>query len=237
MTICTASHTLKRDKGEVKRIIVFDQNELSRAGFTSLINGESNLVATEADHRTTELSSVIRHLRPDVIVVAATDRILDELRGLTAAAATLPIVAFADRWNLESAVGALRLGARGLGEKSGSRSMITTAIHAVAAGGTYLAPSVADRVIGAALDQAVVPDTAVLAKLATLTDRESRVLNLLADGLATADIAESLAVSSATVKSHISHMLRKLGLRDRAQAVAFAYRSGLASRDACPSAA
>ncbi|MFG2222930.1 DNA-binding response regulator [Streptomyces sp. NPDC048644] len=216
---------------------MFDQNELSRAGFTSLINGESNLVATEADHRTTELSSIIGHLRPDVIVVAATDRILDELKGLTTATATLPVIAFADHWDLESAVSALRLGARGLGEKSGSRSMITAAIRAVAAGGTYLAPSVADRVIGAALDQAVVPDTAVLAKLATLTERESRVLNLLADGLATADIAESLAVSSATVKSHISHMLRKLGLRDRAQAVAFAYRSGLASRDTFPSAA
>jgi DNA-binding NarL/FixJ family response regulator len=237
MTIRSAEYASIRGNHEVKRIIIFDRNELSRAGFTSLINGDSQLVTAEADNRFMEMAAAVRRVRPDLIVVAGEDRLLDDLAGLTATPAAPPIAAFANQWDPESALSALRLGVRGLGETSGSRTMIMAAIHAVAAGGTYLAPSVAEGIIGAALVRAPLPDTATRAKLEALTERERRVLTSLAHGQTTADIAESLAVSSATVKSHISHMLQKLELRDRVQAVVFAYQSGLAGREACLSCA
>jgi DNA-binding NarL/FixJ family response regulator len=237
MTI-QAPETATHDKTwKKKRIVILDQNELSRAGFTFLIRGEENFEVTELPETTRQedhypsLIEMLENSRLDLILIAEEEDLLDNIKKLIVTVAPTqppPIVAFANRWEKETAMGALRLGVRGLGMKSGSRDTIMAAIRAVSVGGTYLTPAVADGIIEAALDKSSEPNLQALAKVATLTERERRVLTFLASGLTTTEIASQLIVSRATVKSHISHMLQKLGLQDRVQAVVFAYTSGLA---------
>jgi DNA-binding NarL/FixJ family response regulator len=220
-----------------KRIAILDHNELSRAGFTFLIRREENFEVADLpessgqDDHFLALSKMLHTSCPDLILIAGEEELLDNIEKLLVAVPPTPpppIVAFANHWEEEAAMGALRLGVRGLATKSGSRDTIMAAIRAVSVGGTYLTPAVADRVIEAAVGKCSEPNLQALAKVATLTERERRVLTFLASGLTTTDIARQLIVSRATVKSHISHMLQKLGLRDRVQAVVFAYTSGLA---------
>ncbi|GGU44338.1 DNA-binding response regulator [Streptomyces albospinus] len=233
MAIRGIDHVPQRRKHDIKRIIVLDRNELSRAGFTSLIAGELDIRATEADFSRMGVEAAIRQTDPDLIIIACDDRVLDKVERVVSTATPTPIAAFAHHWDREDAISALRLGVRGLGVKSQSKDTIIAAIHTVAAGGTYLSPCVADCIIDAALDRMTSPDAEALAKIAALTDQERRVLTFLANGMTTAEIAGEITVSSATVKSHISHILRKLELQDRVQAVVFAYKSGFAVKEAC----
>ncbi|MFE0377446.1 LuxR C-terminal-related transcriptional regulator [Streptomyces inhibens] len=226
MAIRGIDHAAQRRKNDIKRIIILDRNELSRAGFTSLIAGELDIRATEADFSHMGVEAAIRQTDPDLIIIAGDDHVLDKVERVASTATLAPIVAFTHRWDREDAMSALRLGVRGLGVKSQSKDTIIAAIHTVAAGGTYLSPCVADCIIDAALDRMSSPNAETLAKIAALTDQERRVLTFLANGMTTADIARELIVSSATVKSHISHILQKLELQDRVQAVVFAYKSG-----------
>jgi|GEM_PF-3122680 len=229
MPMQVMDHAQNKTKGRVKRIVIIDRNELSRAGFISLIADDAGLETAESSDRPIGNTADIHRHRPDLLVVAGEDPSIDTLESLAATSNTAPIMAFANRWDRDTAMSALRFGARGLGLKTEGKATIMAAIHAVAAGGIYLDPSVADGVIGAAIDGTSAPEPAARTKIATLTDQERRVLAYLANGLTTADIAGRLTVSSATVKSHISHVLQKLQLRDRSQAVVFAYRSGLVS--------
>lgn len=218
-------------------MLILDRNELSRAGFTFLVEADERFdVASlpgsnSSDNPFSSLGELLSKCRPDIILIAGEEELLDSVDRVSEASAPElppPMVAFMNHWDSDTAISALRLGVRGLGAKSESGDTIMAAIGAVAVGGTYLARGVADAVIDAASGGRAEPDLQALAKVATLTERERSVLTFLASGLTTPEIARRLAVSRATVKSHISHMLQKLDLRDRVQAVVFAYASGLA---------
>ena len=156
--------------------------------------------------------------------IAATRCLREQLPGIRVIALTT----FADD---ESVLGALRAGARGYLTKDAGAEDIRAAILAVAAGDATLDPAVQHHVVAAlaaggvdggdCADAAELPDG--------LTPREAEVLELIAEGLSNGEIAERLVVSPTTVKSHINHLFSKAGLRDRAQAVAYAYRVGLAT--------
>jgi DNA-binding NarL/FixJ family response regulator len=136
----------------------------------------------------------------------------------------IALTTFADD---ESVIGALRAGARGYLTKDAGAEDIRSAIFAVAAGEASLDPAVQHHVVAAlASDESAAPATELPDGL---TPREAEILGLIAAGLTNAEIAERLVVSPTTVKSHINHLFAKAGLRDRVQAVTYAYRKGLAT--------
>jgi DNA-binding NarL/FixJ family response regulator len=136
----------------------------------------------------------------------------------------IALTTFADD---ESVIGALRAGARGYLTKDAGAEDIRSAIFAVAAGEASLDPAVQHHVVAAlASDESAAPATELPDGL---TPREAEILGLIAEGLTNAEIAERLVVSPTTVKSHINHLFAKAGLRDRVQAVTYAYRKGLAT--------
>jgi DNA-binding NarL/FixJ family response regulator len=136
----------------------------------------------------------------------------------------IALTTFADD---ESVIGALRAGARGYLTKDAGAEDIRSAIFAVAAGEASLDPAVQHHVVAAlASDESAAPATELPDGL---TPREAEILGLIAEGLTNAEIAERLVVSPTTVKSHINHLFAKAGVRDRVQAVTYAYRKGLAT--------
>ena len=126
-----------------------------------------------------------------------------------------------------SVLGALRAGARGYLTKDAGADEIRAAVEAVARGEAALDPSVQHHVVAALAASTAEPELPD-----ELTPREAEVLGLIAEGLTNAEIAERLVVSAATVKSHVNHIFAKAGVRDRAQAVVYAYSHGLAGRNA-----
>jgi len=133
----------------------------------------------------------------------------------------------------ESVLGALRAGARGYLTKDASGQDIRAAILTVAAGDAALDPAVQHHVVAALASEGAThgdPSAVAAPELPDdLTRREAEVLALIAEGLTNAEIAERLVVSPTTIKSHINHLFTKAGLRDRAQAVNYAYRTGIAT--------
>ncbi len=177
-----------------------------------------------------EAVALARAERPDVILM---DIRMPELDGLEA---TRQILEDAD-WPVrvvilttfdpdEYVYKALKAGASAFVLKDIPRQELVTAVRIVADGGALLAPSVTKRLIGRFADR-LASDTAASARLARLTDREREVLTAIGHGQNNAEISEELFIGAATVKTHINSVFTKLGLRDRAQAVVFAYESGL----------
>ncbi|MDP9210133.1 MAG: response regulator transcription factor, partial [Actinomycetota bacterium] len=175
-----------------------------------------------------EAVALATRTRPDVVLM---DIRMPRLDGIEAtrrvtAGAHPPRVLVLTTFDLDEYVyGALRAGASGFLLKDAPPEELAAAIRVVAAGEALLAPSVTRRLIQRFADQP--PPQAVDAKaLERLTERETEVLRLLARGLANAQIAAELVVSETTVKSHVAHLLMKLGLHDRVQAVVLAYETG-----------
>jgi DNA-binding NarL/FixJ family response regulator len=121
----------------------------------------------------------------------------------------------------------LRAGASGFLLKDALAADLVSAIRAVVAGDAVVAPSATRRLIERFLDSGRLPEQDATRRLAVLTEREREVLALMARGLSNAEIAGQLYLSEGTVKTHVSHLLGKLGLRDRVQAVVLAYETGL----------
>ena len=217
------------------RVLLVDDQQLVRTGFRMILAEEPGIdVVGEAPDGRAALDAVAR-LRPDVVVmdlrmpvmdgVEATRRLTASDAGDGAAPRVLDLTTFdAD----ESVVEALRAGASGFLLKDVTPADFVSALRLVAAGDALLAPSVTRRLLDKFRDRLPAPaDTARHERLKELTERELEVLRLLARGLSNREIADELVVAEPTVKTHVSRVLDKLELRDRAQAVVLAYEIGL----------
>lgn len=210
------------------RLLLADDQEMVRRGFRMILESEPGLevVAEAADGA--EAVEAVRAHRPDVALVdiqmpgtdglEATERIL----ALDGVATSVVVLTTFERDDY--VFRALAAGASGFVLKTSPPEELIAAVHAAARGDALLSPSVTRRVIG---EVARRRRPATDPGLERLTDRETEVLRQLGRGLANAEIAAELTVSEATVKTHVSSVLSKLGLRDRVQAVVLAHEQGL----------
>lgn len=213
-------------------VVVADDQALVRRGFRVLLESEPDIeVVAEAEDGEQAVTAVARH-RPSVALM---DIQMPQLDGLEATRRILADPGNATRVLIlttferdDYIFTALRLGASGFLLKTAPPEDLIAAVSVVARGEALLSPSVTRRVISQFAGRE--PSMHSPEALARLTDRETEVLQLLAEGLSNVEIAQRLFVSEATVKTHMSSVLSKLGLRDRVQAVIFAYEHNLADR-------
>ncbi|HEY7175273.1 MAG TPA: response regulator transcription factor [Micromonosporaceae bacterium] len=216
--------------GDEITIVVADDHEVVRSGFAGLLNTQSDfrVVGTAADGA--EAVRLCEQYNPDVVLMDIRMPGMDGIeatRRLTKAGGSRSRVLILTTFDLDEYVyDAIRTGASGFLLKDVTAERLFDAVRVVASGDALLAPSVTRRLISefAALHR---PDTPPSAALASLTPRETQVLRLVAEGLSNPEIAGRLTVTEETVKTHVSRVLSKLGLRDRTQAVVTAYETGL----------
>jgi DNA-binding NarL/FixJ family response regulator len=219
-------------------VVVADDHEVVRAGFAALLDTQPDftVLGTAADGA--DAISVSRSLRPDVVLMdirmPGTDGIEATRQLMAGPAGAPPKVLILTTFDLDEYVfDALRAGASGFLLKDVTAERLFEAVRVVAAGEALLAPAVTRRLISefARLRPQAVAGPAGAAgrpgALAALTPRETEVLCLVAEGLSNTEIAGRLVVTEETVKTHVSRILSKLGLRDRTQAVVLAYETGL----------
>jgi DNA-binding NarL/FixJ family response regulator len=218
------------------RVLVADDQSMVRAGFRMLLSREQDIeVVAEASNGVEAIEAAAR-FRPTVVLM---DIRMPRLDGLQAtrrilaaddAARILILTTFdLDEYIYE----ALRAGASGFVLKDDPPEQLLAAIRTVAAGDALLSPAVTKRVIR---QFARIPQSSPPERLDELTERELDVFRLIARGLSNAEIGQELYISDTTVKTHITHILQKLGLRDRVQAVVLAYETGLFDTNAGPPA-
>jgi DNA-binding NarL/FixJ family response regulator len=210
------------------RVLLADDQSLVRAGFRMILDAEPDLeVVGEAGGGNGAVKNA-RALSPDVILM---DIRMPDLDGIEATRKIVgdeegPRVLVLTTFDLDQYVyEALRAGASGFLLKDAPEDQLLAAIRVVAAGGSLFAPSVTRRLIQEFAKRSAPAE--LPPAFAELTEREREVLRLIAGGLSNAEIAAELVVSEHTTKSHVSSVLRKLGLRDRVQAVVLAYEYGL----------
>jgi len=213
------------------RILIADDQELVRTGLRLVLQAYDDLdvVAEAADGR--QARDLTETLRPDVVLMDIRMPRMDGIEAVASLSAAgldpPPRVLMLTTFDLDEYVfGALRAGAAGFLLKDASRERLVDAIRVVNAGEALLSPSITRRLIeefARRSDPLHPPD----ALMAALTARERETLGLVARGLSNGEIAQRLFVTEATVKSHVSSVLTKLNLRDRVQAVVFAYENGL----------
>ncbi len=212
------------------RVLLVDDQAMVRTGFRLILESEPDIevVGEAADGR--QALAAARELQPDVTLMDVQMPVLDGLattqQMLADAAIQTRVVILTTFERDEYIFGALRAGASGFLLKNAPPEDLIEAVRIVAAGNALLAPSVTQRLIAEFVNR---PSPRVLAsELNLLTERELETFRLLAQGLTNAEIAERLFVGESTVKTHVSNIFSKLTLRDRVQAVIFAYESGLA---------
>jgi DNA-binding NarL/FixJ family response regulator len=209
------------------RVLVADDQSMVRAGFRMLLSGEPDIeVVAEASNGLEAVDKASR-FHPTVVLM---DIRMPELDGLEA---TRRILAADDKARVlilttfdldEYVYDALRAGASGFVLKDDPPEQLLAAIRTVAAGDALLSPSITKRVIKQFTS---IPRPSPPEAFDELTAREQEVFRLIANGLSNPEIAQELYISEATVKTHITHILQKLDLRDRVQAVVLAYQTGL----------
>jgi len=206
----------------VIRVVVVDDQQIVREGFGALLNTQPDIevVGTAADGA--EAVAVCERHEPDVVLMDIRMPVMD---GIEATRRLTSKVLVLTTFGLDEYVyDALIAGASGFLLKDVPAERLFDAVRVVAAGEALLAPSITRRLIGEFARQRPRPRPEALREL---TPRETEVLRLIAEGLSNAEIAGRLVVSDETVKTHVSRVLFKLGLRDRTQAVITAYESGL----------
>ena len=211
------------------RVLVVDDQEIVRAGFSALLDGQPDLEVVGQASNGAEAVELAGRLVPDVILMDVRMPVLDGLAATREILAGVapgepPRVIMLTTFDLDEYVyDALRAGASGFLLKHSSPDELTAAVRIVAAGDALLAPSITRRLVeDFAKVQPVLPATA-----GGLTPRETDVLRLIARGQSNREIAATLVLAEQTVKTHVSRILTKLDLRDRAQAVVYAYEAGV----------
>jgi DNA-binding NarL/FixJ family response regulator len=211
------------------KVVVADDQGMVRSGFSILLTAQPDIDVVGEAVNGREAVARAAQLRPDVILMDVRMPVLDGLQ------ATREITALGDgprvlvltTFDLDDYVyEALRAGASGFLLKDASAAELASAVRVVAAGDALLSPGVTRRLI-AEFARLGAPRSPGRKQLEDLTERETEVLALVARGMSNGEIAAHLIVAEQTVKTHVSRVLMKLGLRDRTQAVVFAYESGL----------
>jgi DNA-binding NarL/FixJ family response regulator len=215
---------------EPLRVLVADDQRVVREGLTLMLGLLDGIEAIGAAADGEEALALAASERPDVVLMDLRMPRLDGIeatRRLTASDPGIGVIALTTYADDETVMAALQAGARGYLTKDAGAEQIRAAVVGVAAGEAALDPAVQKHLIaavaegGGGAEPDALPDG--------LTPREAEVLGLIAAGLSNNEIADRLVVSAATVKSHVNHLFAKIGARDRAQAVAYAYRQELAA--------
>jgi DNA-binding NarL/FixJ family response regulator len=211
------------------RVLICDDQALVRGGFRAILGAKPEIEVVGEAENGAEAVALAERRRPDVILMDIRMPVLDGVqatRQLVAQGSPARILVLTT-FDLDEYVhAAIRAGASGFLLKDVTPAQLLEAIRVVAGGDALLAPSVTRRLLERFATTLPVGDSSSSA-LAQLTARETEVLRLVANGRSNAEIAADLVLSEATVKTHISSVLRKLGLRDRVQAVIVAYETGL----------
>jgi DNA-binding NarL/FixJ family response regulator len=212
------------------RVLVADDQSMVRAGFRMLLTGEQDIEVVAEASNGREAVAMAGRFNPAVVLM---DIRMPEIDGLEAtrrilaanhAARILILTTFGlDEYVYE----ALRAGASGFVLKDDPAEQLISAVRTVAAGNALLSPAITKRVIR---QFTRITRPAPPKELGELTEREREILRLIAVGLSNAEIGRELYISETTVKTHVTHVLQKLGLRDRVQAVVLAYQAGLFER-------
>lgn len=206
------------------RVLIVDDQELVRAGFRMILEAQDGISVVAEAGDGEEAVEVARDMKPDVVLMDIRMPRLDGVEATRRLHDTRVIILTTFDHD-EYVVEALRAGASGFLVKDAPPEELVRAVRVVADGDALLSPTVTRRLLDGAMSRLHVrrPPQG----LAELTERERDVLRLVAAGRSNLEIASDLHVSETTVKTHVSHLLDKLGLRDRVQAVVFAYETGL----------
>ncbi|GGQ13681.1 response regulator [Streptomyces roseolilacinus] len=212
------------------RVLVVDDQVMVREGFSVLLNAMPDIEVVGEAVNGREAVAKVAVLRPDVVLM---DIRMPEMNGIDATREVVAAdgdakVLVLTTFDLDEYVyQALRAGASGFLLKDASARQLADGVRVVAAGEALLAPTVTKRLITEFAKHVESPRTVPLSQVGDLTERETEVLVLIAQGLSNAEIAAHLVVAESTIKTHVSRILVKLGLRDRTQAAVFAYEARL----------
>ncbi len=218
------------------RVVVCDDQAMIRAGFVAILDAQAGIEVVGEARDGAEGLQLARRLRPDVVLMDLRMPVLDGVeatRRLAGPDVADPVrVLVVTTFHADEYVyAALQAGASGFLLKDATPGELVAAVRTVARGDALLAPVVTRRLIGRFAERVRPPVHERPERFDALTERELEVFVLVARGLSNAEIAEELVLSGETVKTHVSRILAKLGLRDRVQAVVLAHRAGLAGVD------
>ena len=212
------------------RVVIADDQALVRSGFRMILDAKADIEVVGEAGDGAEAAALVARLEPDVVLMDVRMPDVDGLeatRRIVASGAKARVIVLTTYDVDDSVFAALRAGASGFMLKDVRPAELAEAIRVVARGDALLAPSVTRRLLDRFAAALPGPDAAPPPDLDELTEREVEVLRLIARALTNAEIAEHLVLTEATVKTHVSSVLRKLGLRDRVQAAVLAYDVGL----------
>jgi DNA-binding NarL/FixJ family response regulator len=210
------------------RVVIADDQPMMRAGFKAVLEATGDIEVVAEAGNGEEAVQAAAALAPDVVLMDIRMPVMDGIeatRRLPRQRVLILTTFGLDQYIIE----ALRAGASGFLLKDAPTQEVVAAVRAVAAGDAVLSAAVTRQLLDQVARRLPAPVSRQPADLDLLTEREHEVLRMLANGLSNAEIAAALVVSEATVKSHVSHLLGKLGLRDRVQAVIYAYETRLIS--------
>jgi DNA-binding NarL/FixJ family response regulator len=211
-------------------VLIVDDQALVRVGLRKILEAEPETTVVGEAGDGEDAVAAVRRLRPDVVLMDIRMPVLDGIEATRRIVSNRPDarVLILTTFGLDAYVyEALRAGASGFMLKDAPPEEIAAAVRIVASGEALLAPAVTRTVIEEFTRQTPLPEPAAPPALADLTPREREVLDLLARGLSNGEICKQLFISDATTKTHVARILQKLDLRDRVQAVIFAYETGL----------